>query len=342
MRMKKILPFAIIVAILVAVAFYFNANVDSSSTSQKAQTDFAIPDTASIGKIFIADTKGKTITLDRTSGVWIVNDLYPAREDAADLLLKTFRNVYVQRPVAKEGQEQVNKVMAAAAKKVEIYDREGNWIKTWYVGHGTMDKKGTYMLLETPEGGKSSAPFIMDMRGFLGMLDTRFFTNLAEWRSTRILHYPDLQLKEVDVQYPDQPEASFRITYGGGNDIRLFDGTGGTEIAQFDTSLVKDYLLNFKLASFENFNNLLSPAQEDSVKTLTPYQIIKVTDSRQERTLRLWFRAAPEGQTEMDGETLSEIDRERIYAMVDDGELAFAQRFVWENFRAPLQAFLLK
>lgn len=340
--MKKILPFTVFVLIVVGVALYFNFNVDPSTTSQKAQTDFAIADTASIGKIFIADTKGNTITLDRTGGVWMVNGLYKAREDAAWLLLHTFRNVYVQRPVAKEAQAQVNTVMATSAKKVEIYDYDGNWIKTWYVGHGTMDKKGTYMLLETPEGGKSSAPFIMDMRGFLGMLDTRFFTNLAEWRSTRILEYPDLGLTEIEVTYPEQPDASFRIEYGGGNDIRLYPKDSDVAIAGFDTAVVKDYMLNYKLGSFENFNSLLSPTQEDSIRMLVPYQIIKVTDPQRTRELRLWSRAAPEGQKEMDAETPSVIDRERIYACVDDGELAFAQRYVWDNFRAPLQAFLIK
>jgi hypothetical protein len=33
------------------------------------------------------------------------------------------------------------------------------------------------------------------------------------------------------------------------------------------------------------------------------------------------------------------VDRQRVYASFNDGELALAQRFVWDNFRAPLQAF---
>jgi hypothetical protein len=337
--MKKLIPFAAVVIALVIVALYIAAYFDTGSTTRREQTDFAIKDTASVGKIFIADTYGNTILLERDNGPWMVNGRYKAREDAAKLLLETFRNIYVQRPVAKESQEQVNRIMAGSTKKVEIYDRDGKIIKTWYVGYGTMDKKGTYMLLETPDKGKSSAPFIMDMRGFTGMLDTRFFTNLSEWRSTVVMNYPTLGFREIEVSYPGQEASGFRIVYGGGNDIKLFAPGSDTPFVGYDTITVKDYLLNFKLASFENYNTLLTPAQEDSVKSLLPYQIIHLTDANGTRTFRFWSRPAPEGQMDMDGETQAVIDRERVYASVNNDELAFAQRFVWDKFRAPLGAF---
>lgn len=338
--MKKLLPFAVLVLIAVSAAVYFSVT-DRGTTSRIDQTDFAVKDTASIGKIFIADQKGRTVTLERKeAGVWMVNDTYRARPDAVRILLITFRNVYVQRPVPKEGREQVNRVMAGSAKKAEIYDLDGKWLKTWYIGHGTMDKKGTYMLLETPEYGKSDAPFVMDKKGFLGVLDTRFFTNLDEWRSVRVLEYADMNLSEIEVTYPTDPEASFRIAYAGGNDISLYARDSDRAFPQFDTALVKDYMLNFKLASFENFKTGLTREQEDSVMTGTPYQVIRIRDPKGERTVRLWAKAPPPGQYEMDGERPSVVDRERVFAATDDNQLALAQRLVWDPFRAPLQAFV--
>lgn len=339
--MKKLLPFAILVLLLIIASIYFFRK-DTGTTSRKDQTDFAIADTANVGKIFIADNKGRTITLKRGEGdVWIANDTYVARPASVKLLLETFRNVYIQRPVPKEAQEQINRVMAGGAKKVEIYNRDGKWIKTWYVGHGTMDKKGTYMLLETPEYGRASAPYVLDMKGFLGMLDTRFFTDLEEWRSVRILDYPDMALKEIRVEYPTDTEANFRIEYGGGNDIRLFRGLGDDAVTRFDTSMVKDYMLNYKLASFENFNTMLTRQQEDSIMAEIPFQVIRVTDAKGSKTIRLWRKSPEEGQFEMDGETPAVVDLERVYAAIDDGILATAQRLTWDNFRAPVQAFLL-
>lgn len=337
--MKKILPFAIVVLVIAAVAFYMSGK-NTGTTSRVDQTDFAVKDTSQIGKIFIADAKGRTITLTRENGFWMADNTYRARPDAIRVLLITFKNVYVQRPVPKAGREQVNRVMSGSAKKVEIYDLDGEWLKTWYVGHGTMDKKGTYMLLETPQYGKAEAPYVMDKKGFLGMLDTRFFTDLDEWRSVRLLEYEDMDLNEIHVSYPTDEAASFSIKYGGGNDIQLFAKGSDRPFPVFDTSLVKDYMLNFKLASFENFKTGLTPAQQDSVMMNTPYQIIRIVDDNRERLIKLWSKAPPPGQFEMDGSTPSTVDRERIYAVAEDGELALAQRLVWDPFRAPLQAFI--
>lgn len=339
-NVKKVLPLAILVAILVGVA-YFVSQQDSKSTTRKDQTNFAIEDTSLVGKIFIADAKGRKVTLTREEdGAWMADKKYIARPDAVRLLLITFKNVYVQRPVPADAQEQVNRVMAGSAKKVEVYDLNGKWMKTWYVGYGTMDKKGTYMLLETPEYGKAAAPYILDKKGFLGMLDTRFFTNLEEWRSTVVFTYPDLDLSEIHVTYPTSPDSSFRIEYGGGNDIKLFARGSDRPFSQFDTSLVKDYMMNYKLASFENFNTELTPAQEDSVMTHIPYQVIKVVGKKDEHEIRLWSKSAPEGTTEDDGKTPAVVDRVRVYAATNDNVLATAQRQKWDQFRAPLQAFI--
>lgn len=338
--MKKVLPLAILVAILIGVAYYVSKQ-DTGTTARKDQTDFAIKDTSRVGKIFIADALGRKVTLTREeNGQWMANKKYVARPDAVRILLITFKNVYVQRPVPADGQEQVNRVMAGSAKKVEIYDLDGKWMKTWYVGHGTMDKKGTYMLLETPEHGKASAPYVMDKKGFLGMLDTRFFTNLEEWRSVGVFAYPELDLREIHVTYPTSPDASFRIEYGGGNDIKLFARESDRPFSRFDTAMVKDYMLNYKLASFENFNTELTPAQEDSVMMQIPYQVIRVVGKKDEHEIRLWSKEAPEGMTEADGKTAAEVDRVRVYAATQDNVLATAQRQKWDQFRAPLQAFI--
>lgn len=341
--MRKILPLLILVIIAVAIALYYTLSVNQYSTSIASQTDFSISDTASIGKIFIADRLGNSVTLTQGEGnLWKVNGKYPARPDAIQTLLETFKNVYIQRPVPKSAQSQVNKMMAGMSNIVEIYDRDGNWIKTWYVGYGTMDKKGTYMLLETPEAGKAAEPYILDMRGFIGMLNTRFFTSESEWRSTIILRYPSLGFQVVEVFYPSQNEKSFKITYGGGNEIRVYPYGKSEPLADFDTLVVKDYLLNFKLASFENYKTGLSHAQEDSVKALIPYQIIRVTDPRGTREIKLWAKNELTGEVVEGKEMPPAIDKARVYASCDNGELALAQRFAWDKFRAPLQAFLPK
>lgn len=342
--MKRLIPLILIVAIAAFLVYYFSTKSPTKSTTKKEQTDFAIADTSNVGTIFIADRSGNSAKLTRTPNGWFINDKYLARKDAAQLLLSTFKNVYIQRPVAKEAQQQVNKVMSTDSKKVEIYDLKGKWIKTWYVGHATMDKKGTYMLLETPSGGRSDVAFILDMRGFLGMLNTRFFTDESEWRDVNIFSYPDMGLEEIEVIYPNFPDDSFKIKYKGGNDIELYAFEQTQPIPHFDTSLVKDYMLNFKIGSFENYNTGMSAAAEDSVKASVPYQIIKIKDPKKQHEIKIWKLPPEEGETELVGE--EEIpateDLERVLAINNDDELALAQRYMWDNFRAPLRAFVKK
>lgn len=341
--MKKTIPLLLVVAIVIGVAIYFGMFTDTQGTSIQAQTDFEIADTASVGKIFIADTHGRTATIAREpGGRWSVNGKYTARPDAVSTILATLKNIYVQRPVSKGALEQTTRIMAGSSKKVEFYDNEGEWLKTWYVGHATMDKKGTNMLLETPRWGKSTTPYIMDMKGFIGMLNTRFFTSEEEWRSVIILKYDELTISDLKVDYPNNPDQSFRITYEGGNDISLYAKDSNAPFQTFDSTLVKDYLSNFKLASFENFRTGLTPEQTDSVMASVPYQVLTITDPKQTRVITLWPKKAPEGQFKEEGQEDSEVDIERIYVATEDGELALGQRFVWDKFRAPLDAFVEK
>ncbi len=334
--MKKIL-LLLIFAVVVGWALYMAFGKDTYRTSMSAATEFEIEDTSRVGKIVIADRAGRVITVERgEEGPWLLNGKYPPRQDAVDVILGTFVNIYVQRPVDKAAQEQVNRVMAADSKKVDIYDRKGKLIKTWYVGHATMDNKGTYMLLETPRGGRAKEPYIMDMKGFIGILNTRFFTDFNEWRSVVIARYPDLNIKEIEVEYPSAPDSSFRITYAGGNDISLYPFGSDQSVSQFDTTVVKDYLLNYKSMAFENFKTGLTPAQEDSVRATHPYQIIRITDPHRAYTIRLWPKSEAHLWEDDGG---FHLDPERVFAAVDTGEMALAQRYVWDKFRAPIQVF---
>lgn len=341
-EMKKSLPLIIIVIVVAIAAYFVSTTMEPASTGIKSETSFEISDTASVGKIIIVRAgTGAKVKLERQAdNTWLVNDKFRAREDGIQTILETFKNVYVQAPVKKESIESSLRIIAGGSSKVEIFDRDGNWIKTWYVGHASKSNRGTHMLLETPGKGKSPKPYIMDMKGFIGMLNTRFFTNENEWRSVGILNYPDLAIEEVEVTYPGQFEKSFRITYGGGNDIKLYPHNSDTEILNYDTSLVKDYLLNFKLASFENYKTGLSPAEADSVMQQTPYQIIRVKDKSRERVIRLWPKKAVSDDDESN-ENEPEVAGDRVYAATDEGELALAQRYGWDKFRAPLQAFLV-
>ena len=86
-----------------ALIILFGALIWFLSTDEKStiidDNNFAVSDTSSVSKIFIADRSGKTITLDRVGNKWMVNNKYGVRKDAIKTILTTINQIKIQRPV---------------------------------------------------------------------------------------------------------------------------------------------------------------------------------------------------------------------------------------------------
>ena len=190
-------------------------------------TDFAVEDTSLVDRIFIADMDGNQVLLERPEKgrLWDVNGQFKAREDAIDLLLKTFKRTTVQGPVAQAAQPNVIRLLAARGKKVEVYQGGDQPVKTWYVGTATPSHTGTYMLLETP-AGKADEPFVVHMEGFTGFLSTRFFTNLEEWRYTGMFDFPARTLQSVKFTHAETSSEGYTLTKGEDGQLELANPKG--------------------------------------------------------------------------------------------------------------------
>ena len=337
--MKKTIPLILIFLAVLTLAGYLFFS-DPYTTNNTALSDFAITDTSQVGKIFIATSLNKQAVLERQpDGSWTVNGKYPARKDAIDVILKTFKWIYIREPVAKDMRPQVIREIAGNNRKVEIYDRKGNWMKTWYVGMNTQDNKGTYMLLEN-KSGRSDIPFVTDMKGFIGTLYTRFFTDISEWRSTLVFQYPHLGISEVDVKHPLQPQNDFKITFKGGNDLSLYSLNPEKKINKFDTLKVKRYLLNYKRASFEIYHPERNKAERDSVFASPAYLHVHVVDN-QGKSKDVWlYHMQNKRQVKDRNNQPYPYDPDHIFATTDQKELAKAELFVWNAFNVNLPDLL--
>ncbi|MEO0404993.1 MAG: hypothetical protein AAF193_08990, partial [Bacteroidota bacterium] len=182
--------------------------------------DFAIEDTSMVARIVIVDNNQNRVQLDKQEGerYWSLNNEYLARKDAVDLLLKTFKRIAVKQPVPLSMRETAL-ARIQEGKKVYVFDKDGNELKTYLVGSATSDHTGTFMLLE--EGNvPSTEPFITHMEGFTGFLSTRFFTDVEEWRYTGIFDYPKLDIEQIEVIHHNNETSSFDIALDGDN-VRL-------------------------------------------------------------------------------------------------------------------------
>ncbi len=323
---KLLLPFLLIV--LAAVAFWlWRSNTGSTLTGPLS--DFAVPDTASVDRIFIADKQGLTADLRRVNGRWTVNGL-PANQFNVGTLLKVFVRVEVRTPVAKSMEAMTLKLMASNAVKVEIYTGGDEPEKIWWLGHGTPDHFGVFALLEKPGTGRSDSPFVLGMSGFTGLINTRFHARQDEWRSTELAIHPDLNsITSVKVEHPMQDSAGYTITYGGDRNMAVLDEQGSP--LPFDSVIVMDVLLHMRDAHFEYFERTYPKARKDSIMASVPWHVLTITtkDGHSQR-LPFWKKKPYEGEKNADFELLIE-DGDRMHSLLDDTALVVVQRYWFDR-----------
>lgn len=340
MKNKKTIGSIAVLLILSALAVYYYNKNQHSSIAENPFTQFAITDTSSVTKIFIADNQGNTALLERPEQgrLWTLNKRYKAREDALKNLLQVVNRIKVRGNVSSKSRDNMMKVLASSAKKVEIYTNgENEPSKIYYIGPNTQDHTGTIMLLEIPEEGKSPEPYICHMEGFTGFLNPRFFAEEMEWRYTGIFDHPKLDIAKIEVQH-SIPEYSFDIKYNGGNQIALLHNQQNIE--KFDSVKVKDFLLSFKKVHIESYRTFLKPEVEDSIRKIKPIVRINVLSTKgKKETVALFLKRGKEGGVDANGQP-TPWDAEYFWAMNDKGEIGLAQRYVFDPITLPFQEFL--
>ncbi|HHZ95340.1 MAG TPA: hypothetical protein EYN28_08420 [Flavobacteriales bacterium] len=328
----RILLILVVITAITGVIWQFQDSKGDLSTN--VQADFAIADTSLVDKIFIVDTNGRSALLERSDDTrfWTLNGEFLARKDATDLLLKTFTRVLVKGPVAELQRETVLRNLSGSGKKVEIYQGGDLPVKTWYIGTPTQSHTGTFVLLETAELGKSSEPFIVHLKGSVGFISTRFFTDVNEWRYTGVFDFPGRSLAEVTVTHHDTPSQSYKISSNINGVISLENGAGAL-MSFHDTLKVQNRFLRFRKVHFESFNSHLSEEAQNKIKNSSPAftMIVKGFDGRSSKFDLFWKES---GNSQFDGH-----DGEHMYGLTSDGEVVLVQRYVFDPLTEVLMNF---
>ncbi len=318
--MKKNRLAIILVIILSSISFWFVIN-KHDGTIKETLRDFAVPDTASITKIFLADKNGNSITLERKpSESWIVNGKYSVRPDAIKTLLNTIKKIDVKEPIGKNAQDNVTKRLAAKAVKCEIY-QNNKLTKAYYVGTETPDQTGTYMILIDLETMKPSAKaFVTYIPGFEGYLTTRYFVEERGWRDRTVFRYVPSDIKSVIVEAPSSPENNYELSVIGNNNYQIKKLSDNRLLANLDTLAVKQYLSYFQQLNFESFEIDLRQAQIDSVIKSQPINCLTVTDNKGKTNKVMFYARYNQKQIAGEDGKLLPVDPERLNALLDNGK----------------------
>lgn len=343
--MKKRNRIPLIMAILLgSLSFWFIVN-NKKGTIKETLRDFAVADTGSITKIFLADKNNKTITLERQSaGVWTVNAKFIARRDAIQNLLYTIKKVDVKDLVGKKAQDNIIKQLSGSAVKCEIYKGD-KLMKAYYVGTETQDQTGTYMILIDPETMRPSAkPFITYISGFEGYLTTRYFTEEKNWRDITVFRYSPETIVSAKLEIPFNPSLGYEVTVKGNNNYEVRTMAAKQPLQNLDTMAVKQYLTYFQNLNFEAFEDQLTEQQMDSVRNSQPLNILTVkTRDGKTRTVKFFARSTKKkGEKDVNGKEI-QFDQERMNALIDNSkDLVVLQYYVFGKVLPPVDYFLKK
>ncbi|MBK9319603.1 MAG: DUF4340 domain-containing protein [Bacteroidetes bacterium] len=307
-----------------------------SSTSLKGELrDFAVADTAVIDKIFLADKDGHSATITRVNpDTWLVNNKYIARKDAVDNLLYTIKAVEVRSPVGKNLYNNTMKLMAAKSVKIEIYEGQ-KILKTYYVGHPTMDNLGTFMYLEN-----STVPFITHIPGFNGFLSSRYISNEAEWRDKAIFRIDPRTITDVLVRDFLRPHRSFELKRQADSSYTVTKLEDKTPVKPLDVTKVRTFLSAFRDTYFERLDHAISKKVRDSVLAAGSFSEIRVRmEDGKEKMLTCFRKPVSQGsrlQIDFEGKDLP-FDYDRFYAiMTGDTSMLVCQYFHFDRiFKDP-------
>lgn len=336
--MRKNIIGLLVLLLLSAAAFYVYKQ-RGSGTMKPAMHDFAVQDTSAVTRIFLADKYGRKVTLDRVSDrEWSLNGTYKARKDLMDVLLKTICRVEMKAPVADAAHNTIVTLLAGKSIRTEIYVGD-KLVKVYYVGDATSDNMGTYMLLEG-----SSTPFICHIPGFTGYLTARYVTDENTWRDTEVFSNRLHEIAEVEIDYNEFPEKSFRIRRAKGGIFSMETiHPEPKAIAHFDTVEVMRYLLGYDNIRFEKVQGY-EPHVVDSIANARWYYRIRLTEPggrvRSITTYRLPFDPA---DLEVQDEEL-EWDPDQMHAIIhgNTSEVVLAQYFVLDRLTVDYMRFLTK
>lgn len=306
--------------------FYLN-HTPKKASSKRLGMNFHVDDVKSIHKIFLADRSGKKVILERKEDYWLYNGKVKARPNAVDNLLDAIKRVRMKYIPPAAAVPNAVKTLGASGIKVELYDKENQPIKVYYVGGMTSDERGTYMIMENSE-----QPYVTYIPSWEGGLRARYWFRNMDWEDRAIFSYKPDEIKAISVEYPQQKSLSFKLEKKG----RAFEITPFYDITPkitrpYKKGSAEQYILGFRSMAAESI--LRNASEKDSIVQLVPFSIVRVTDHKNQEFTVHFHPQTPEGAKgpTIDGITPATTSIFRYFANCSNGNFMLVQNRVFKN-----------
>ena len=325
MKKTNLILFAVL-AVLGSISAWYLVFNNKDTSLEGYDFEFAVKDTANIGKILIADRQGGTAVLTRISpSEWQINGKYRTMRSPIENLLDVIARIELMYRLPRNAVKPVLENIATNSKLVQIFDKKGKMTRSYYVGGVDMDGRGTYLMMEG-----ANEPYVTHMANFDGSPAVRYFTEEMDWRDRWVFRYAVEDIQEVSIDYPLQKGMAFKVKRDGAafNVEPLYPITPRSP-NPVNQSLVEAFLLRFKALGSEGFEN--DYPKRDSVKAVTPFAIVTLTDKKGAMKTVSFH---PISTKEVDGSTAinkstGEALIERYFGETNDGDFLMLQHQIY-------------
>lgn len=329
--------------IVVVLCVFYLLNRNTGSTLNVNESAFEFKQTDKIDKIFLSNkyTHQYVILKKVSDKDWTVNDSFKANPYQLEILLEGLKKIRVKRPVSKNELVYVKKDIALNGTKVEIYEK-GSLSKVFYVGGNTIDELGTYCLIENAQ-----EPYVCHIPGFNGFISARFFTQRDGWRSKTIFAIKDQDIKQIDLAWTADPNASFTIDNGSKEPLLYINKMVQKNNVEVNLNHLKTYLKLWENLSFEGFPIDLNPHKIDSIAHTLPILTITVTAKDNTKTVltihKKGIKRDSNIQFDDQGNPL-QFDIETYYAFINSNqkEVVQIQDYIFGKVMKQAKDFALK
>jgi hypothetical protein len=312
-----------------------NPSIVKDTYSENLHTMFALENTDQVDRVFLTDRFGNEALLERVEDLnWtytnkVTGKKYRANPSAVYMLLETIRKVRTREPINKAAMDNAVKSLSTKATKVEIYDKEKNKLRVYYVGPMTNGGTGNLVIMEG-----ANQPYVGYIPNFQGTIDTRFITTEKDWRDKAIFRNDVEQLEFVQVEYPAaiQKAQSFKISKSsaGKFTIEPLDPTAAVYAQeQVNQDNARTYFEDFDVVAAEKIIDKENKAIRDSIITTTPFAVVtyKASYHNEPQVFRLYSLYNPTADRG-DGEAGHRQKIQRYFIDIDEDNFFLGQHMV--------------
>ncbi len=316
--MNRTLILLIAVAVLGGGAYFLTTQQQEGPVTSVvgADRDFAV-DRDLVHKIFIADRRDNRTLLERNSDgeTWTFDGKYVARPDAVEILLETIDKIRMRFKPTEAAVPHMRATLATQGLKVELYGKDDELLKVYYIGGATNDERGTYIILEGEE-----QPYVAEVPNWEGNLRFRYNLRGDDWRDRTVLKAKADEIAAVSIEYPKQQNSSFRLDLQGETKVGPYYPLTPKVQGPVSAGRVDAFIHNCEAltaASFLNFRQ-----DYDQIIAQVPFAVISIEKKDGSiQSLRLW----PEHpEAELDPKTginTAATEVYKYYALTEGGDL---------------------